>query len=115
MYSGYTEKGEAHRKMTDDEIRLNLESLHASTHELFEAVQRHDKYLERLTADAQSLHASTHELNEAVQRHDKHLERLITIAADALQSVQSLERIATAHQQSLDEHDGRIERLEDGK
>lgn len=80
--------------MTDDEIRLNLESLHASTHELFEAVQRHDKHLERLTADAQ---------------------RLITIAADALRSVQSLERIATAHQQRLDEHDGRIERLEDGK
>jgi len=34
--------------MTDDELRLNIDSLHASVHELFEAVQRHDVHLEHL-------------------------------------------------------------------
>ena len=32
MDGGYTKKGEAHGKMTGDEIRLNLESLHGRTH-----------------------------------------------------------------------------------
>jgi hypothetical protein len=71
--------------MTDDEIRLNLESLHASTHELY----------------------------EAVQRHDAQLAQLITIARTALESIQSLERVATAHQERLEDHGDRIERLED--
>jgi ABC-type transporter Mla subunit MlaD len=92
--------------MTDDEIRLNLESLHASTHELYEAVQRHDAQLAQLVESANAT-------REAVQRHDGQLAQLITIANTALESIQSLERIATAHQQRLDDQDGRIERLED--
>jgi hypothetical protein len=43
-------------------------------------------------------------------------ERFGTVAAifrDAHGSIQSLERIATAHQQRLDDHGQRIQRLED--
>ena len=38
--------------MTDDELRLNIESLHASVHELFEAVQRHDAQIAQLITAA---------------------------------------------------------------
>jgi hypothetical protein len=71
--------------MTDDELRLHLESLQASVHELY----------------------------EAVQRHDAQLDELARIARDTLGSIQSLERIATAHQDRLDDHQERLEDLED--
>jgi hypothetical protein len=38
--------------MTDDELRLNIESLHASVHELYETVQRHDAQLAQLITAA---------------------------------------------------------------
>jgi hypothetical protein len=38
---------------------------------------------------------------------------LAQIAEDALDSIKRLERIATAHQDRLDNHEGRIEGLED--
>jgi hypothetical protein len=71
--------------MTDDELRLHLESLHASVHELYEAVQRRDAQLDELAG----------------------------IARNTLASIQSLERIATAHEERLDDHQERLEDLED--
>jgi hypothetical protein len=71
--------------MTDDQLRLHLESLHASVRELYEAVQRHDAQLDELSG----------------------------IARNTLASIQSLERIATAHQDRLDDHQQRLEDLED--
>lgn len=41
------------------------------------------------------------------------IHQLTLIARDALTSIQSLERIATAHQQRLDDHGQRIQSLED--
>jgi hypothetical protein len=70
--------------MTDDELRVNLESLRAACHELFEASQRHDAQIAQLTV----------------------------IARDALDSIKRLERIATAHQDRLDDHERRIDDLE---
>jgi len=84
--------------MTDDELRLHLESLHASIHELFESVQRHDALREQ---DA-----------ENIRKDGENIRALAGVAREALASIQSLERIATAHQDRLDDHQRRIEDLE---
>ncbi|HLI86233.1 MAG TPA: hypothetical protein VKV17_20125 [Bryobacteraceae bacterium] len=84
--------------MTDDELRTNLTSLHDSCHELFEASQRHDAQIEALIG--------------ASQRHDAQIAQLTAIARDALDSIKRLERIATAHQDRLDNHEQRIEGIE---
>jgi methyl-accepting chemotaxis protein len=85
--------------MTDDELRTNLESLHFACHDLFEASQRHDAQIEQLIG--------------ASQRHDAQIQQLTEIARDALDSIKRLERIATAHQDRLDDHEERIEGIED--
>jgi hypothetical protein len=70
--------------MTDDELRTNIESLHAACHELF----------------------------EASQRRDAQIASLARIAEDTLDSIKRLERIATAHQDRIEDHEHRIEDLE---
>jgi hypothetical protein len=98
--------------MTDDELRLHLESLHASVHELYESVQRHDALREQ---DAETIRKNS-ELIRALailaQETLLSTQQLERTAADALASVQSLERIATAHEDRLDDHQERLEDLE---
>jgi hypothetical protein len=78
--------------------------------------ERHDRLTERHEALAQSLEILTHDVQElrtATETDAKNILALANAARDALTSIQSLERIATAHQESLDEHGERIRRLED--
>ena len=63
---------------------------------------------ERLEALAQSLEL----LYRDQQQDAANIHSLALIARDALASIQSLERTATAHQERLDEHQKRIEDLE---
>ena len=92
--------------MTDDELRVNLESLHAACHELFEASQRHDA---QIAENGTHIRAVAQIAEDTLDR----IQRLERIASDSLDSIKRLERIATAHQDRLDDHQGRIENLED--
>jgi two-component sensor histidine kinase len=64
---------------------------------------------ERLEALAQSLEL----LYRDQQQDAANIHSLALIARDSLASIQSLERTATGHQERLDEHQKRIEDLED--
>jgi hypothetical protein len=67
--------------MTDDELRLNIESLHASVHELF----------------------------EAAQRHDAHLAQLITVSRQDGENIRALARIAEIHERRISHLEGEPE------
>jgi hypothetical protein len=92
--------------MTDDELRVNLESLHAACHDLFEASQRHDA---QIAQNAALIAQNAKQIAE----NGTYIRALAKIAEDALDSIKRLERIATAHQDRLDDHQSRIENLED--
>ena len=66
---------------------------------------------ERLEALAQSLEL----LYRDQQQDAAAIHALTLISQNALASVQSLERTATAHQQRIDDHEDRIQDLEDNK
>jgi hypothetical protein len=90
--------------MTDDELRLNIQSLHAACHELFEASQRHDA---QIAENATYIRALAQIASDTLDS----IKRLEQVADDALDSIKRLERIATAHQDRLDDHERRIEDL----
>jgi len=65
-----------------------------------------DERLHALTLNLELLYQDRQQDAEAIRQ-------LVTIARDALASIKSLERTATAHQERLDDHEQRIEDLED--
>ncbi len=62
--------------MTDDELRLNSESLHTSVHELFEAVQRHDTQLAQLITAARQDGENIRALVRIAEIHERRLSHL---------------------------------------
>jgi hypothetical protein len=74
--------------MTDHELRINLESLHAACHELFEASQRHDAQIAQNAAQS--------------AENGTYIRALAQIAEETLDAVKRLERIATAHQEHIE-------------
>ena len=86
-----------------------------------------DERIQALTQSLEllvSLHRDMEKRQEEREKRQEALEKrqeqdaaaihqLALIAREALTSIQSLERIATAHQQRLDDHGQRIQRLED--
>lgn len=63
--------------MTDDELRLNIESLHASVHDLYETVQRHDAQLAQLITAAKQDGENIRALARIAEIHERrrmHLE-----------------------------------------
>lgn len=94
-----------------------LTERHEALTERHEALtKRHEALTERHEALAQSVELLTRdvqELRHATETDAQNILLLANAARDALTSIQSLERIATAHQERLDEHGGRIRRLED--
>jgi hypothetical protein len=67
--------------MTDDELRLTIESLHGSIHELF----------------------------ETVQRHDAQIAQLITASSQDGENIRGLARIAEIHERRLSQLEGETE------
>jgi septal ring factor EnvC (AmiA/AmiB activator) len=99
------DKGVASPTMTDDELRLNIASLHAACHELFQASQRHDA---QIAQNATYIRALAQIADETLGS----IKRLEQIANNTLDSIKRLERVATAHQDRLDDQEERIEDLE---
>lgn len=62
--------------MTDDELRVNLESLHASVHELYETVQRHDAQIADLIRAAQHDGENIRALARIAEIHERRLSDL---------------------------------------
>jgi hypothetical protein len=62
--------------MSDEELRLNIESLHASVHELFEASQRHDAVISKLLLAAQQDGENIRALARIAEIHERRLTSL---------------------------------------
>ena len=57
-----------------------------------------DERLEALRVNIESLHASVHELYEASQRHDSQIAQLISAARQDGENIRALVRIAEIHE-----------------
>ncbi|HEY7391563.1 MAG TPA: hypothetical protein VH640_23815 [Bryobacteraceae bacterium] len=91
--------------MTDDELRLNIQSLHAACHGLFEASQRHDAQIAENGTYLRALAQTAEQTLGSIKRREQ-------IADDTLDSIKRLERIAAAHQDHFEDHERRSEDVE---
>ena len=76
-------------------------------------LDRIDDALQRLTERHETLAESLEILSHGIEADAQNIRVLAGIARDALDSIQRLERVATAHQERLDNHGTRIQGLED--
>ncbi|PWU08819.1 MAG: hypothetical protein C5B51_07260 [Terriglobia bacterium] len=65
-----------------------------------------DERLEALRSNIESLHASVHELHKASQRHDGQIAALIAAARQDGENIRALVRIAEIHERRLTELKG---------
>lgn len=80
---------------------------------LEERLQALAESLELLYRDQQQLSADMAAAHRNQQQDAANIHSLTLIARDGLDSIKRLERVATAHQERLDNHEQRIEDLED--
>lgn len=88
--------------MTNDEkwevLRVNIESLHSNVHQLWEASQRHDAAISRIS--------DLMEKNE--ERMEKNEERMAALIENSIR----LNNIVIAHDEQLHDHGRRLKDLE---
>jgi len=84
--------------MTNDELRTHLESLHASLHQLFEQSQKHDEQIAQNAAQIAEVTSQIAELVKASRQDGE--------------NIRALARIAELHQDRLDNHGERLDRIQ---
>ena len=70
-----------------------------------------EQRIERLTERHEALAQSVELMRAAAEQDAQNIRSLANIAADALDSIKRLERVATAHENRLDDHDKRLDNL----
>lgn len=65
-----------------------------------------DERIEALTVNIESLHASVHELWQSSQRHDAVIAQLLAAARLDAENIRALARIAEAHERRLTDLEG---------
>jgi chromosome segregation ATPase len=83
-------------------LTVNVESLHASTHELYEASRRHDFQIEQMRKDAEQTRKDA----------DARMAKLEEYSARMMQSITRLSNVATVHNIQIGDHEQRISDLE---
>ena len=83
-------------------LTVNIESLHSSVHELWEASQRHDSQIEESRKD----------MDQARKDADARLAKLEIYMGRMMQSITRLSNIAAVHDIQVADHSQRITDLE---
>ena len=65
-----------------------------------------EEWIEALRVNVDTLHANVHELFEASQRHDAQIAELITLARQDGENIRALARVAELHHQRLTNLEG---------
>ena len=82
--------------MTDDELRINIESLHANLTQLYEIV----------TKEGETLREGIRKLTTRQADNDRQIAQLTTLLAQDAENIRALARIAQTHQDRLDRLEG---------
>ena len=104
-------------------LTINIESLHASTHELYEASQRHDSHIEQMREDAAQMRKDAEQARMDAEQARKDAEqarkdanarmaKLESYMATMIQSITRLSNVTAVHTIKIDDHEHRIANLE---
>jgi archaellum component FlaC len=74
--------------------------------------ERLERLAERHEALTQTVEILGHDLQQIAQEHKEFVSRMTQYSADVKDAIARLANIAAAHEDRLDDHDKRIERLE---